>query len=75
MNYGLLFTAWGVGGFVLSRLQQMLFASSKNFNSSFVTAAILLFCGAGLTFLLKLKPRVPESEMTSDSVEVTEIGR
>jgi OFA family oxalate/formate antiporter-like MFS transporter len=52
MNYGILFTAWGVGGFVLSRLQQMLFASSKNFNSSFVTAAILLLVGAALTFLL-----------------------
>ncbi len=24
MNYGVLFTAWGVGGFVLSRVQQML---------------------------------------------------
>ncbi len=24
MNYGLVFTAWGVGGFVLPRLQQML---------------------------------------------------
>jgi MFS family permease len=53
MNYGILFTAWGVGGFVLSRLQQMLFASSKNFDSSFETAAILLFAGAALTFLLK----------------------
>lgn len=52
MNYGILFTAWGVGGFVLSRLQQMLFAASKNFNSSFVTAAILLLVGAALTFLL-----------------------
>jgi nitrate/nitrite transporter NarK len=53
MNYGILFTAWGVGGFVLSRLQQMLFAASKNFDSSFITAAVLLFVGAALTFLLK----------------------
>jgi MFS family permease len=57
MNYGILFTAWGVGGFVLSRLQQMLFASSKSFTSSFLTAAVLLFGGAGLTFFLK--PRAP----------------
>jgi nitrate/nitrite transporter NarK len=53
INYGILFTAWGVGGFVLSRLQQMLKASSGSFNSSFVTAAVLLFIGAALTFLLK----------------------
>jgi MFS family permease len=57
MNYGVLFTAWGVGGFVLSRCQQMLFAGSKNFNSSFVTAAILLLLGAALTFLLQSRPQ------------------
>ena len=61
MNYGILFTAWGMGGFVLSRLQQMLFASSKDFNSSFMTAAVLLVAGAGLTFFLK--PRDGESNI------------
>jgi MFS transporter, OFA family, oxalate/formate antiporter len=53
MNYGILFTAWGVGGFVLSRLQQMLKASSGNFNSSFVAASLLLLAGAALGLLLK----------------------
>ncbi len=60
-NYGILFTAWGVGGFVLSRLQQMLFASSKHFNSSFITAAILLFLGAALAFLLPRRPPGPQA--------------
>jgi nitrate/nitrite transporter NarK len=64
MNYGILFTAWGVGGFVLSRLQQMLFASSKNFNSSFITAAILLLVGATLTFLLQR--RAPGTQAAPD---------
>ena len=53
MNYGCLFTAWGVGGFALSRLQQMLKASSGNFESSFLTAGILLVVGAALTLLVK----------------------
>jgi nitrate/nitrite transporter NarK len=53
MNYGVLFTAWGVGGFVLSRVQQMLKTSSGNFNSSFITAGVLLLVGAALTFLIK----------------------
>lgn len=53
MNYGCLFTAWGVGGFALSRLQQMLKAGSGNFDSSFMTAGALLLAGAALTFLLK----------------------
>lgn len=53
INYGLLFTAWGVGGFVLSRVTQMLKASSGCFNSSFVTAGILLLIGAALSLLVR----------------------
>jgi len=56
MNYGVLFTAWGVGGFVLSRVQQMLKAGSGNFNSSFIAAGVLLVVGAALTLLLKTAP-------------------
>ena len=56
MNYGVLFTAWGVGGFVLSRVQQMLKASSGNFNSSFIAAGVLLVAGAALTLLLQTSP-------------------
>jgi MFS family permease len=56
VNYGILFTAWGVGGFVLSRLQQMLKASSGNFRSSFLVAAAFLVVGALLTLLLE-KPK------------------
>jgi nitrate/nitrite transporter NarK len=54
MNYGVLFTAWGVGGFVLSRLQQMLTtAANGSFQSSFITAGVLLVVGAALTFFVK----------------------
>ena len=53
VNYGLIFTAWGVGGLVLSRLQQMLKARSGNFDSSFIAAGGLLLLGAALTFLIK----------------------
>jgi len=56
MNYGVLFTAWGVGGFVLSRVQQMLKAGSGNFDSSFIAAGVLLVVGAALTLLLKTAP-------------------
>jgi MFS transporter, OFA family, oxalate/formate antiporter len=50
MNYGILFTAWGVGGFVLSRLQQMLTSrGGGSFTSSFAVAAVLLVAGAALT--------------------------
>jgi OFA family oxalate/formate antiporter-like MFS transporter len=58
MNYGILFTAWGVGGFVLSRLSQMLAASAGgSYRSSFITAAVLLIAGAALTLLIKPPPK------------------
>jgi MFS family permease len=59
MNYGILFTAWGVGGFVLPRVQQMLYEASKdaegkgNYMSSFVVASVLLLVGTALTFLIR----------------------
>ena len=53
MNYGLLFTAWGVGGLVLPRLQQMLTAhSGGSYGSSFLTAGVLLVVAALLTLRL-----------------------
>ena len=59
MNYGVLFTAWGVGGLVLPRVQQTLTAQSGgSYQSSFVTAAVLLLVGAVLT--LGIKPPGPK---------------
>ncbi len=52
-NYGIVFTAWGVGGFVMPLLSQKLYAVHHVYTYSFMVAAILLFIGAGLTFALK----------------------
>jgi hypothetical protein len=54
LNYGILFTAWGAGGLVLSRLQQMLTArNGGSFTSSFAVAGALLLLGAALTLAIK----------------------
>ena len=53
INYGFLFTAWGVGGLVLVRLAEMLKTASGNFNSSFYFACALLVFAGLLTFALK----------------------
>jgi len=54
MNYGILFTAWGVGGLLLPRLQQMLTArSGGGYTSSFIAAGVLLLVGVSLTFLIR----------------------
>jgi len=60
INYGIVFTAWGVGGFVMGRLSQMLVAKTGSYTSSFVTAAVLLVIGAGLTLAMK-KGRTTQS--------------
>jgi OFA family oxalate/formate antiporter-like MFS transporter len=53
INYGMVFTAWGVGGFVMGRLSQMLIAGSGSYTSSLLTAAALLIIGIILTLTLK----------------------
>ena len=53
VNYGILFTAWGVGGFVMSRVQQTLTATTGSFSSSLIIAAILLSVGTVLALMLK----------------------
>lgn len=54
INYGILFTAWGVGGFVMSRMSQMLMAATGSFTSSFMISAILLIVGIMFTLTLEL---------------------
>ena len=51
-NYGILFTSWGLGGFVLSRVQQTLKASSGGFQTSFLLAAALLGVAAVTVLML-----------------------
>jgi MFS transporter, OFA family, oxalate/formate antiporter len=56
INYGFMFTAWGVGGFVLSRISKMLQTSSGSYTWSFILAGVMLLIGAVLTSTLKTTP-------------------
>lgn len=60
VNYGCLFTSWGVGGFVLSRASQMISNTTGSYNGSFIAAGVLLVVGAGLSLTLKKKSVVTE---------------
>jgi MFS family permease len=53
MNYGALFTAWGVGGFVMGKVSEMLNAQPGGMSKSFMLAGVLLLAGAALTTTLK----------------------
>ena len=56
MNYGILFTAWGLGGFIMSRASESIRVETGSFAGSFITAGILLLIAAALTLLLSIHP-------------------
>ena len=58
LNYGALFTAWGVGGFVMGRVSEMLNAQPGGLNKSFILAGTLCATGTVLTFFLREKKAV-----------------
>jgi MFS family permease len=55
VNYGVMFTAWGVGGLVMSRLSETLVASTGSFQASFAAAGGLLLAGSVIIFLMRDK--------------------
>ena len=57
VNYGLVFTAWGIGGFVLAMLAGKLHDIYHVYTYSFYISAVLLVVAAAGTFLLR-PPRV-----------------
>ncbi len=61
-NYGIVFTAWGIGGFVMGRISQMLISKSGDYTSSLTIAAVMLIFGSFLTLTLKPKKESPELE-------------
>lgn len=66
INYGMLFTAWGVAGIIGPRIGGVLFDKYKNYQMAFYTAAIL----AAVALLCELaarRPAVPEPELKTAS--------
>jgi MFS family permease len=55
INYGILFSAWGVGAFVLVKVGEMLKVKTGNFTMSFAVAGVLLMIGAMLANSLRPK--------------------
>ncbi len=64
MNYGLLFTAWGFGGFALSLLAGKVYDATDSFNFAYYCSAALLVVAAVVTFSLKT-PHHVEQEPTA----------
>ena len=64
MNYGILFSAWGVGAFVLVKLSAALTAKFGGMTTSFTVAGVLLLVGAMMSLSLRPKKvaiEIPET--------------
>ena len=59
INYGLVFTAWGVGGFMLALLAGKMYDRTQSFNVAYYGASALLIIAALAVFALKA-PQVKE---------------
>jgi len=53
MNYGLVFTAWGVGGFMLALLAGKLYDKYQTFNFAYYGASLLLILAAIMVFFVR----------------------
>jgi MFS transporter, OFA family, oxalate/formate antiporter len=52
MNFGIMMSAWGLGGFIFSRVSQMLYARSGDYKMSFIIAGVSLIVCLFLTYAL-----------------------
>jgi OFA family oxalate/formate antiporter-like MFS transporter len=53
MNYGLVFTSWGVGGFILAFIAGKMYDEYQTFNIAYYSASALLILAAAMVFFLK----------------------
>jgi OFA family oxalate/formate antiporter-like MFS transporter len=60
VNYGLVFTAWGVGGILGPMLSGWIFDANQNFDSAYLIAAVCLLVAAGLTFVTRAPKAKPQ---------------
>jgi nitrate/nitrite transporter NarK len=53
VNYGIIFTAWGMGGLVMSRVSQSILAERGSFTDALIVAGVLLVAGGLGTLLIR----------------------
>ncbi|MBU5614560.1 L-lactate MFS transporter [Geomonas azotofigens] len=72
LNYGVLFSAWGVGGLVMGRVSEMMNAQPGGLNKSFILAGSCLALGTVITFFLREKKavEVEATELAGEKVTV-----
>jgi len=64
MNYGLVFTAWGVGGFMLAKLAGAMYVKHQTFAIAYYGASALLVAAALMTLFIKAPHQTLEAGET-----------
>jgi len=70
MNYGILFTAWGVGAFVLVKVSAALNAKFGGNTVSFASAGVLLLIGAVMALSMRPKAVAAEKKVAIEEEEL-----
>ena len=65
-NYGLLMTAWGMGGFVLGRASEMMKAATGNYVMSFGVAGVLLVVAAVIMMVKDLFNQMVQAKVKEE---------
>jgi len=73
VNYGVLFTAWGFGGLVMSRVSESLVAKSGSFKASFIAAGLLLALGTIVIVFMRDRKEELRREMRQLSAKAEPI--
>ncbi|MCB1128981.1 MAG: MFS transporter, partial [Verrucomicrobiae bacterium] len=68
VNYGLVFTAWGLGGFMLALLAGKVYDQTHAFTFAYYCSAALLVCAAVVTLLLRAPRRVETEAQIAEPV-------
>jgi MFS family permease len=74
-NYGLLFTSWGIGGFVLGRASEMMKAATGDFALSFGVAGMLLAAAALSLVLRDLFNQMVQTQVTKELERRAEVAK
>ncbi len=63
INYGIVFSAWGIGGFIFPRVAQMIVAQTGTPNAAYVMASTLLGVSAIVAIVTKSPSGIPSQEI------------
>ena len=60
MNYGLVFSAWGIGGFVFPRVSQMIVAQTGSPEAAYIMCVVLLMASSLMALMTKAPESIPD---------------